>query len=308
MSAWKRASLFTMTVALLYCFSALASAQSSAPGDESPYRGQIVDSPELLSGLWEAPDGNGGIIGLHLQLITSIPGTTTSFTGIRQTWEHLEVGVFQSKGSVLQFEDQNYFSDSPRGADVRFENNRLSLHFVPSSPITPSVDLDLMRLNDTWKGRFHRGQFDAKVELRRPGTTVDTWILDSQISRSCIHVPNSTASEFNGWSDNLPTMGYVRFANNIPRPATTDAAYGSLVKIRHLENDKFSIEFGAYNGMCCSHLFVGTLTADDTLLSGSWPAGPNQAPHPGSFRKAPPFSCLETGQTSRGDQPPEPHP
>jgi len=270
----------------------LACAQSSSPDDQSPYLDQVVSSPELLSGLWEAPDGRGGLIGLHLQLITNVPGTTTSLAGAQQTWEHLEVGVFQTKGPTLQFEDQNYFSDSPRGSNVHFENDRLSLHFASAYARTPSVDLDLTSVGDTWKGRFHRGDFDAEVELRRPGANVDTWIANSPMARSCVHVPNSTAPEFNGWSDNVPTLGNVRFANNIPRPSTTPATYGDLVKIRRLDNNQVSIEFNAYSGICCSHIFVGTVTSDGIHLTGTWPAGPNQSPHPGSFTKAPPDSCL----------------
>jgi hypothetical protein len=288
----------TIAVMLLYIGSQFAAAQSAASDDQSPYHGRVVTSPESLSGLWQAPDGHGGLVGLHLQLITDIPSTTTTLTGVQQTWEHLEVGVFQTKGPTLQSEDQNYFSDSPRGSNVRFENDRLSLHFASAYARTPSVDLDLTRAGDTWTGRFHRGDFDAQVELRRPAANADTWIVDSPMGRSCVHVPNSTAPEFNGWSDNIPTFGHVRFANNIPRPATSAATYGDLVKIRHLDDNKISIEFNAYGGMCCSHVFVGTITPDGMHLTGTWAAGPNQSPHPGSFRKAPPYSCLDSDPAS----------
>lgn len=283
---------------ILLCSGQLACTQSSIAGDQSPYLGQVITSPESLSGLWQAPDGHGGLVGLHLQLITDIPGTTTSVASTQQTWEHLEVGVFQTKSPTLQFEDQNYFSDSPRGSNARLENDDLSLHFISRSATTPSVDLDLTRVGDTWKGRFHRGDFDAQVELRRPAVSVDTWIADSPMARACVHVPNSTAPEFNGWPDNVPTLGHVRFANNIPRPSTTPATYGDLVKIRHLDDNKISIEFNAYSGICCSRLFVGTLTPDGLLLTGSWTASPNQAPHTGSFRKAPPYSCLDSSDSS----------
>lgn len=283
-----------IAVVLLSAATQLASAQSSTPDDQSPHHGQVVTSPESLSGLWEAPDGHGGIVGFHLQLITDIPGSATSPTSVHQTWKHLEVGVFQSKSLVLQSGDANYFTDSPQSVPVRFENDHLSLHLLNPTPQVPSIDLDLTRLNDTWKGRFHRGDFDAQVELRRPAATVDTWIDDSPMGRSCIHIPRSTAPEFNGWSDNIPTFGNVRYANNLARPSTANATYGDLLKIRHLANNQMSIEFNAYSGICCSHSFVGTLSSDGTVLSGSWPAGPNRAPHLGSFRKASPDSCVSS--------------
>jgi hypothetical protein len=179
------------------------------------------------------------------------------------------------------------------------------LHFASAYARTPSVDLDLTRAGDTWTGRFHRGDFDAQVELRRPTANADTWIVDSPMGRSCVHVPNSTAPEFNGWSDNIPTLGHVRFANNIPRPATSAATYRDLVKIRHLDDNKISIEFNAYGGMCCPHVFAGTVTPDGILLNGSWIAGPNQSPHPGSFRKASPYSCLDSSPVSIANQSPQ---
>ncbi len=309
MSRWKRTALSLASAQIiavvLLCTTHLAFAQSSSSDDQSPYKNQLVASPESLSGLWEAPDGNGGFVGLHLQLITNIPTTSTSLANVQQTWEHLEVGVFQAKSPILQFEDQNYFSDSPRGSNARFENDHLSLHFISPSPRTPSVDLDLMRVDDTWKGRFHRGDFDAQVELRRPAVNVDTWLADSPMARSCVHIPNSNAPEFNGWSDNIPTLGHVRYANNIPRPSTTAATYGDLVRIRHLDESKISIEFNAYGGMCCPHVFVGTVTPDGMLLNGSWTAGPNQLPLPGSFRKAPPYSCLDSSPASLANQSPQ---
>lgn len=281
-----------IAIVLLSIAAPFASPQSPNLTNQSPYEGQVVSSPESLSGLWEASDGHGGLVGLHLKLITRIPGGTTSVNGIRQTWEHLEVGVFESKSPALQIGDANYFTDSPEGVHVRFDKNQLSLHLANSTPVTPSIDLDLTLVSDVWKGHFHRGNFDSIVELHRPGASVATWTEDSPAGRSCVHIPDFPAVEFNGWSDNIPTPGNLRYANNIPRPSTTDVTYGDLANIRHLGNHQISIEFNAYTAICCSHSFVGTITADHMHLNGSWPAGPNQSPHSVSFRKAPANSCL----------------
>jgi hypothetical protein len=90
----------------------------ATPQDESFYRGQQVQHPEALSGLWEASDGRVGAIGIHLQLDTSVPSEATSLNGVPQSWQDFQVGVFDRGGPTIQIGDQNYFSDSPRGGGV----------------------------------------------------------------------------------------------------------------------------------------------------------------------------------------------
>jgi hypothetical protein len=48
----------------------ISAAQSS---DRSPYLGRPIMHPEELSGLWEAHDGHGGAVGIHLLLTTPSP-------------------------------------------------------------------------------------------------------------------------------------------------------------------------------------------------------------------------------------------
>ena len=42
------------------------------PGTRSFYSGHLVDDPEALSGVWEASDGQGGAVGIHLNLLTVV--------------------------------------------------------------------------------------------------------------------------------------------------------------------------------------------------------------------------------------------
>lgn len=268
--------------------------------DRSPHLGHPVNHPESLSGLWETSNGKGGAVGIHLLLTTSVPGNATTLNGVQQSWRSLEVGVYERKASSIQFGEQNYFSDSPRGGNVTYEDGRLKLHFITPVANEPSIDLDLMHnMDGSWTGRFHRGAFDSKVTLRRPnsdntgqGKIVGTWLESKSPASSCVHIGQQSATEYMGWSDALQTQGGMRIANSIPRPAEAIERYGELMKVNVQNGDKVSLELGAYNAICCSHTFVGTLTANNRLLEGAWPPGANQSPHLSTWKKMPGDSCI----------------
>ena len=153
------------------------------------------------------------------------------------------------------------------------------------------------------------GDFDSQVKLLSPGVgggfpvdpIVGTWSENSMNfmpGRSCVHIVQQTATEFTGWSDSLQVLGSVQFANHIPRPATAEERYGNLMKVHREADGSLSFELGAFAGVCCSHAFLGALTSKGTLIHGTWPAGLNQAPHPGSWKKMPGDSCINSGPVS----------
>src|SRR5882757_8106991 len=128
----------------------LEGASAIPDGDRSPYIGRPVVDPEGLSGLWEVSNGRGGAVGIHLQLATSVATDAKAdgrtLAGVEQLWQYLEVAVYERHGATLVFGEENYFSDSPRGASVTMEDGRLQLHFVSQRPdLTPPVDLDLVK-------------------------------------------------------------------------------------------------------------------------------------------------------------------
>lgn len=140
-----------------------------APEDRSFHLGQQVMHPECLSGIWENSNGRGGAIGIHLGLDTIIPSLGDKQSWAPQSWQYLQVGVFERKGAEIERGEEGWFSDSRRGGDVTFDQGRLELHFVSPWTDTSSVDLDLVQqAGGCWDGRLHRGQFDSHVTLCRP--------------------------------------------------------------------------------------------------------------------------------------------
>jgi hypothetical protein len=78
------------------------------PARRSFYAGRPVDHPESLSGVWEASHGQGGAVGIHLHLMTTVPLHGNSPIWTPQSWAHLEVSVSQRKGSEFASGDENY--------------------------------------------------------------------------------------------------------------------------------------------------------------------------------------------------------
>jgi hypothetical protein len=285
-----------------------ADAQSSVttygeipPADRSFYYGQPVVHPETISGAWEASDGNGGAVGIHLQLMTEVSGDADPPVWTPQYWQHLDLGVFQRRGAELVLGEENYFTDDPRGGPVTVENGHIQLHFVSSQPKTPSVDLDLARQPDgCWHGRFHRGSFDSAVSLCRPtpGTgvapspLVGTWSSDHGRG-GCVHVYETGPNTFTGWSDPLQIPGQIIFSRTAPGPHQLYQNYGNLVKVHLADNGEVSLEFGAFNPVCCPHQFIGKLSADGSTLRGDFPPGLNQSSHPAIWTKMSNDVCVD---------------
>jgi hypothetical protein len=73
------------------------------PGTRSSYFGHLVDRPEALSSVWEAPDGQGGAVGIHLNLMTIVSDDVDPAARTPQSWQNLNFGVFQRRGSEIAF-------------------------------------------------------------------------------------------------------------------------------------------------------------------------------------------------------------
>jgi hypothetical protein len=286
------------------------SASAQEHQDRSFYLGTPVTHPEDLSGVWEAPDGHGGAIGIHLLLDTTAPVDATTLAGARQAWLGLQVGLYRRSGAELQLGDENFFSDSTRGGGVRYEGDRLALH-------ARGYDLDLHRIaqdredkdkDDQWSGRFHREDIDTVVTLRRPmleaalkdtakAKAKGTWFLGTWKSMSgpqvtCLHIAEAIPAAFLAWSDNLSTLGSTSFAPQVATPPYSWEHYGDLVKVQPAENGGLWVELGAYSPICCSYRFHATSADNGKAMKADWPAGPSQSPHKSKWTKVTGGSCI----------------
>jgi hypothetical protein len=282
----------------------------AAPADDTSfYLGKPVAHPEELSGLWEVPDGHGGAVGIHLILSTTVTADGTTLVGVEQAWHNLQLGIYQRAGSVLQFGEENFFGDSPRGGSVRYDNGRLSLH-------DKEFDLDLLRISgDRWSGRIHRLGFDSTTILTRPGAGtakskpwfVGTWQAGDQSVQSCLHITQQAPGEFVGWTDSLNTLGSARCPSRLPKPPNFYERYGDLLKIRIVnssnaatDSSNVSIERNAPGEMCCSYPFIVTPGDNGTVMKEVWPSESNQPPPQTVWKKMSGNTCIVA--------PPEPAP
>ena len=267
---------------------------SETDEDQSFYLNQPVFHPEALSGIWETPNGNGGAVGIHLQLATKLPDDSR-ISWTPQAWQHLAIGVFERETTDEAFGNMNGFSDSIRGGGASYKDGRLVLHFdwLAKDPLI--VDLDLrLQANGCWHGRFHRNSFDRVVSLCRPTPSrpfrlnplVGTWSQTNGFGESCLHIAQTGPDTFTGWTDSLQIPGKILYAPTIPFPHQLYENYGSPLKVERFSSGIVRITFGAYSGICCPHAFLGKLNADDSMLKG------NFDPAPATFARTSGDSCV----------------
>lgn len=264
-----------------------------APATNQPrslYLGTPVTHPEDLSGIWEAPNGHGGAVGIYLILMTTAPAEATTLVGTPQSWLHLEMAVYEHPKATLQLNENNGFSDDmqPFGG-VHYDAGHLTLHY-------PQFDLDLVRTRSGgWRGRFHRKQFDARVTLKRPAPPkgsaqpwfIGTWRTGDAAHQTCLQIAEQAPGVFTGWSDTLLAWGSARFAPHLKRPEYSLESYGDLAKVQASENGLVSVELNAYTAMCCSHAFTARPTANGTIMQADW-----RSPHASVWTKMPGDSCI----------------
>jgi hypothetical protein len=262
--------------------------------DRSFYLGTPVPHPEDLSGLWEAPDGHGGSIGIHLLLHTTLPVEAATLSGAEQKWLGLQVGLYQRTAAELPLRHENGFSDSARGGDVRYEGGRLTLH-------SPGYDLDLHRTaGDKWSGRFHREDFDSVVTLARPmlqSTSKATWFLGTWKSThgpqtTCLHIAESSPGNLLAWADTLLVSGATSLPTQSAKPPYSWEHYGDLVKVQPAEKNSVWIEIPAYSAICCSYRFHATSADRGRAMKVDSPEGGEESIYKARWTKVPGNTCI----------------
>jgi hypothetical protein len=261
--------------------------------DHSFYQGTPVEHPEQLSGVWEAPDGRGGAVGLQFILHTAIPAQTTVLADAQQTWTSLEVGIYQRSGPTVAIGEENWFTDSLQDGALHYQNGRLQI-------ASAHYDLDLThKAGDIWTGRFHRAAYDAHVILRRPEVThrtaedwyLGTWMQGRLTFQSCLHVGRGANGALVSWKDSLSELGCVRYGPNVAHATSANESYGELVKAHAQANGDLVLEFGAYSGWCCPSI-IEVARGPAGVMQPVLPVLPQQVARRALWRRVAGQSCV----------------
>jgi hypothetical protein len=256
--------------------------------------------PEELAGRWEAPDGQGGAIGMNILVTTTVAGSTTDLVGVQQNTEDFEIGVYQRSGSDVKPFGFNFFTTSANGG-ATWDGQHLRIALPQkSSPADIDIHVDLAwhETARLWIGTFERGTLKKQaITLRRPlgrqnSLFVGTWFESSVLMNNCLHIAQAEDGTFTGWGDDIQVPGHERYANGLRPPERAMEHYGEIAKVKVTEPDHIEVELRAYTAMCCSHPFAATISHDGNTLVGDWPAGPNQTPRPAKWTRVQGDSCI----------------
>jgi hypothetical protein len=124
-------------------------------------------------GIWEAPDGSGGVIGLNLwEEPASLGHGGPPLARDEKDYPVLQIGVYQRVKAKVRCGEENFFDAGWRGptfgSTTNHQHQTLTIHSPGNKsdwPIDVQLTFDVQA--DVWKGRFHRGPFDENITLIR---------------------------------------------------------------------------------------------------------------------------------------------
>jgi hypothetical protein len=236
-------------------------------------------------------DGHGGGVGIELILTTSLSDDVRSSQAGPESWLALQVGMFHRSSSTIKVGDENFFSDSPQGGNVHYQNGRLALH-------VGSADLDLGRSKEGgWSGRFHLRGFDRQVVLRRVVQSfakmspfVGTWRRQAEESHfSCLHIVQTSTDAFSMWEDSHTIPGLLRYAPNLARSQSVLQTYGKVIRVSSQGPHILRLDSPEPLVACCANSSVARLNGrvmdvQPIAQSGPWDGQ--------GWRKMPGASCV----------------
>ena len=260
---------------------------------------QQLSHPEDLAGRWEAPDGQGGEIGMNILISTTVPISSTDLIGALQKLEDFEIGLYHRSGSDVIPLGFNFFATSANGG-ATWDGRHLRIDLRGKAEL-PEVHVDLTWNDATrvWTGTFERAAFQNQaITLKRPtgpqnNLFVGTWFERSGLMSNCLHIAQAEDGTFSGWGDDIQFPGRIRYANGLRPPERTMEHYGEIAKVNMTEPDRIEVELRAYTPTCCSHPFTAAISRDGNSLVGDWPAGPNQAQRPAKWTRVQGDSCIQ---------------
>jgi hypothetical protein len=239
-------------------------------------------------------DGQGGAVGIELTLTTSLSDGVRTSKGRPEAWQALQVGVFHRSSSTIRLGDENFFSDSPQGGNVRYEDGHLALH-------VGWADLDLGRsAEDGWSGRLHRKGFDRQVVLAKGNKSLEkvspfvgTWRRQVEEARfSCLHIVQTSPETFSGWEDLHAIPGLLRYAPYLKRLPNVIQTYGNAILVSPQGSSALRLDSPESLAGCCRYSSLARLNRDVMEVQpfdGGVPRGPWDGR---DWRKMPGPSCV----------------
>jgi hypothetical protein len=257
-----------------------------------------MSHPEDFAGRWEAPDGQGGEIGMNVLLSTTVPNSTTNLKGIPQSLQDFEIGLYQRSGPNVKPLGFNFFTTSVNGG-ATWDGQHLRIDLQRKAEL-PSVHVDLAwnAAARVWTGAFERGAFrNEALVLKRPtgpynSLFVGTWFESNSLMNNCLHIAEAQDGTFTGWGDDIQIPGRISYANGLRPPERAMEHYGEIAKVKITEPDRIEVELRAYTPICCSHPFTATISHDGNSLLVEWPVGPKQAPRSAKWIRVQGDSCI----------------
>jgi hypothetical protein len=259
---------------------------------------QQLSYPEDLAGRWEAPDGQGGQIGMNILISTTVPSSARDLLGVPQKLEDFEIGLYHRSGSDVIPLGFNFFTTSGNGG-ATWDGRHLWID-VGRKMEFPEVHVDLA-WNDAarvWTGTFERAAFrNQAITLKRPtgpqnNLFVGTWFEPDGLMNNCLHIAQAEDGTFTGWSDDIQVPGRIRYANGLQAPQRAMEHYGEIAKVNVAEPNRIQVELRAYTPICCSHPFTASISRDGNSLVGDWPAAANQAQRSARWVRVHGNSCI----------------
>ena len=165
-----------------------------------PQPGKSSSTSQTPTGIWEADDGVGGTVGINLWNVSSSDGHGgPSRIGETHPQEILQVGVYQRGPLKPRCGEENFYDMGWRGPSngisSSYTQDQLIIHNPAKIRGDTPLDLELKHdpTNDSWVGRFHRGNFDKQLTLHR---ATDRPLHDQEICTSPGAIPRVSPPQF----------------------------------------------------------------------------------------------------------------
>jgi hypothetical protein len=288
--------------------------------------GSVVLHPEEITGIWETgwPSSadtvlsSHGVLGLSVALITTVPGTTKTFSGTEQKIQLIRIVTYLRHGD---HSDSTVWWTGALG-NLDWRDNHLRLHAVGSRNGPEPVDLDLVfdPAESRWSGSFKSPTFSGNVSLRRPlrgeptaPTGTWKWSPNASGQSHCIHIGLGVDGRLVIWEDVLTLNGLSQYANHLHAPERTGESYGELsddpMEQRLASGWRFRVGNGLGGDTFTGEVSDGGLTfSGGSKHFGNGIYGPNGPPTPFIWHRVEGDSCTAPPSPAAASQTPSKYP